>query len=374
MVVVLGAIVLMQVLRPAEEPARRTRRRRPRQTMSLHGAERDQLRRATVPFSVPRRAASRRTSRPRTSSGPNTREAPGRRRQDTRSRTSRRPSSAATGRRPTCTGSATEERNHDHTYCSGQRGRQLEGGNMSYAGDLTPQQAWNLLQRDPTRCSWTAAPEAEWSYVGVPDLPISNRAIFIEWVSFPDGARNAELRRRIARGRVSGTTAGRVPLPFRTAFDRCARTPRPQPAWPAYNMLDGFEGATDRTDIAVRSAGRHRPAVEAVVSRPRGGAFEKPLPDGVRTDDPRSARRPHAVRLRGDLRGAVPHLRLCLRERRAAAEARLHRRRSTTSSTPATATRPWRCSRSACVCSRARRRVSPRPAAWPRFSWRSVRC
>ena len=39
-----------------------------------------------------------------------------------------------------------------------------------YAGDLTPQQAWDLLADNPDAVLVDVRTEAEWRYVGVPDL------------------------------------------------------------------------------------------------------------------------------------------------------------------------------------------------------------
>ena len=57
---------------------------------------------------------------------------------------------------------------------------------------------------------------------------------------------------------------------------------------------------------------------------------------------PARARRHRTQRLRRDRRGAVPHLRLRLRQRRAG-RGDVRRHRSSTTSIPASPTRPWRC-------------------------------
>ena len=41
---------------------------------------------------------------------------------------------------------------------------------MSYAGDITPQQAWDLLNDDPEAVLVDCRTSAEWRFVGVPDL------------------------------------------------------------------------------------------------------------------------------------------------------------------------------------------------------------
>src|SRR5690606_19047373 len=45
-----------------------------------------------------------------------------------------------------------------------------DGGHMSaYAGDLTPQEAWDLLLSEPGAVLVDVRTEAEWRFVGVPD-------------------------------------------------------------------------------------------------------------------------------------------------------------------------------------------------------------
>jgi rhodanese-related sulfurtransferase len=39
---------------------------------------------------------------------------------------------------------------------------------QSYAGDLNPQDAWDLLQQEPNACLIDVRTAPEWQYVGVP--------------------------------------------------------------------------------------------------------------------------------------------------------------------------------------------------------------
>jgi rhodanese-related sulfurtransferase len=118
---------------------------------------------------------------------------------------------------------------------------------MSYAGDLTPQEAWNLLSEDPTSVLVDCRTQAEWSYVGVPDLTdVSKRAIFIEWVSFPDGARNADF---VTQLRQAGIENDQQVVFLCRSGQRsigAAEAATADGVAKAYNILDGFEGATDQ--------------------------------------------------------------------------------------------------------------------------------
>ena len=61
---------------------------------------------------------------------------------------------------------------------------------MSYAGDITPEEAWKLLDDDPQAVLVDCRTDAEWRFVGVPDLTsLSRDVVFIEW-NRTDGSRN----------------------------------------------------------------------------------------------------------------------------------------------------------------------------------------
>ena len=53
---------------------------------------------------------------------------------------------------------------------------------MSYAGDITPEQAWKLLSENPEAVLVDVRTDAEWRFVGVPDLASLGRdVVYIEW-------------------------------------------------------------------------------------------------------------------------------------------------------------------------------------------------
>src|SRR5262245_22163138 len=58
-----------------------------------------------------------------------------------------------------------------------------------YAGDLSPTESWNLLSKETDGQLVDVRTEAEWNFVGVPDLsPLKRRALFCEWQRFPAGS------------------------------------------------------------------------------------------------------------------------------------------------------------------------------------------
>lgn len=116
---------------------------------------------------------------------------------------------------------------------------------MSYAGDVTPREAWDALSADPNAVLVDVRTHAEWTYVGLPVLDELDRAVVpIEWVRYPDGSPNPHfldsLREVLDEGR---------PVYFlcRSGVRSIAAAEAATAAGlgPAYNVLDGFEGQHD---------------------------------------------------------------------------------------------------------------------------------
>ncbi|MGI9666796.1 MAG: rhodanese-like domain-containing protein [Acidimicrobiia bacterium] len=114
---------------------------------------------------------------------------------------------------------------------------------MTYAGDVTPEQAYQAISDDPNAVLVDVRTKPELAYVGTADLsPLGKRVIAIEWQQFPTGEQNPnfveELRaygigndqavyflcRSGARSRFAAVTATSA------GFER------------AHNIADGFEG------------------------------------------------------------------------------------------------------------------------------------
>ncbi|EHI12411.1 rhodanese-like domain-containing protein [Mycolicibacterium thermoresistibile] len=117
---------------------------------------------------------------------------------------------------------------------------------MSYAGDITPEQAWKLLSDDPAAVLVDVRTEAEWRFVGVPDLTsLGRRALFIEWVR-QDGSLNENFVEELTS---SGCKPGSGPVVFLCRSGNrsigAARAATAAGIEPSYNVLDGFEGDLD---------------------------------------------------------------------------------------------------------------------------------
>lgn len=129
-----------------------------------------------------------------------------------------------------------------------------------YAGDVTAGEAWLALAEAPDALLVDVRTQAEWNYVGVPDLtPLGKQAVFAEWQTYPAmqadpggfvDAVGAELERRGAgretkvyflcrSGQRSAAAAGAMAA---AGWGAC------------FNVAGGFEGRLD--------AARHRGALE----------------------------------------------------------------------------------------------------------------
>ena len=116
---------------------------------------------------------------------------------------------------------------------------------MSYAGDITPEEAWKVLNDNPDAVLVDCRTDAEWKFVGVPDLSSLQRdAILIEW-NRTDGSRNTDF---VGDLRAAGITGERPVVFLCRSGNRsigAAEAATEAGIGPSYNVLDGFEGNLD---------------------------------------------------------------------------------------------------------------------------------
>lgn len=114
---------------------------------------------------------------------------------------------------------------------------------MTYAGDLSPIDAYAALSADPDAVLIDVRTRPELAYVGYPDLSELGRQIIpIEWQMFPTGKQNPHFIEDLeARGIGKGQTlyficrSGVRSLHAAVAATEAGYTT-------AYNVADGFEG------------------------------------------------------------------------------------------------------------------------------------
>ena len=117
---------------------------------------------------------------------------------------------------------------------------------MSYAGDITPEESWKLLSENPEAVLVDCRTDAEWRWVGVPDLSTLGReVVFVEW-NHGNGQRNDNFVSDLI---AAGVTPGERPVVFMCRSGNrsipAAETATAAVIAPSYNVLDGFEGQLD---------------------------------------------------------------------------------------------------------------------------------
>ena len=116
----------------------------------------------------------------------------------------------------------------------------------SYAGDITPEEAWKILNDDPQAVLVDCRTDAEWRFVGVPDLTeLGREVVYIEW-NRTDGSRNDGFVDDLV---AAGVEPGDRPVVFLCRSGNrsigAAEAATAAGIAPSYNVLDGFEGDLD---------------------------------------------------------------------------------------------------------------------------------
>jgi rhodanese-related sulfurtransferase len=124
-----------------------------------------------------------------------------------------------------------------------------------YAGDVTSKEAWETLGREPGAVLVDVRTDAEWAFVGLPDLSqLGKGPILVPWQTFPDMRTNPNFAEEVGAKGVRHE---------QTVFLICRSGQRSRHAamalteagyGPCFNVSDGFEGGHD--------AERHRGTTE----------------------------------------------------------------------------------------------------------------
>lgn len=117
---------------------------------------------------------------------------------------------------------------------------------LGYAGDITPAEAWKVLASDGAAKLVDVRTQAEWVYVGLPDLAsLEKQPLLISWQVFPNMTRNPAFAEQLASQGVQ---------PGDTLLFLCRSGVRSKAAaelmtglgyGQCWNVSDGFEGPLD---------------------------------------------------------------------------------------------------------------------------------
>jgi len=132
-------------------------------------------------------------------------------------------------------------------------------GAAGYAGDLGPKETWERLKSDPHAQLVDVRTEAEWNFVGVPDLSaLERRTLLCEWQHFPAAA-NPNFAPEVAEAlKDAGYRKGSALffLCRSGARSRAAAIAMTQLGYgPCFNVAEGFEGALDQARHRGSAAG-----------------------------------------------------------------------------------------------------------------------
>ena len=121
---------------------------------------------------------------------------------------------------------------------------------VGYAGDLLAVDAYALLEGDSTSVLIDVRTQAEWAYVGTPDVQaLGKTPLFLEWQSYPSMAVDANFTGRLEALLLSGGVERGASLVFLCrsgARSRHAAIAMTSVGWaPCFNVSDGFEGPLD---------------------------------------------------------------------------------------------------------------------------------
>lgn len=121
-----------------------------------------------------------------------------------------------------------------------------------YAGDMTPEEAWQALANEPGAALVDVRTTAEWSYVGLPDLSsIGVPLLRVEWQRFPTGQNNPDFAEMLGEALQARETGRDAPIFFicrsgaRSASAAAAMTAAGYSR--CYNVAGGFEGRKDES-------------------------------------------------------------------------------------------------------------------------------
>lgn len=122
---------------------------------------------------------------------------------------------------------------------------------MSYAGDLSPQEAWAKLEEGAVLVD--VRTEGEWAHIGIPDTTSAsegrNDPLFIQW-NLAGGIPNARFIEQLKlqlKQPVSEEQGTELVFLCRSgARSIAAAIAATEAGFTSYNVLEGFEGEPDR--------------------------------------------------------------------------------------------------------------------------------
>ena len=118
---------------------------------------------------------------------------------------------------------------------------------MSYAGDLSPQEAWAKLEAGAILVD--VRTESEWARIGVPETASANESrtepLFIQW-NLAGGIPNSRFVEQLKQQAPDAAGAELLFLCRSGVRSVAAASAAAEAGFISYNILEGFEGAPDQ--------------------------------------------------------------------------------------------------------------------------------
>ena len=115
---------------------------------------------------------------------------------------------------------------------------------MSYAGDLSPQEAWAKLEAGAILVD--VRTEGEWAHIGIPDTKATeNDPLFIQW-NLAGGIPNSHFIDQLKQQAPEDAGTELVFLCRSGVRSIAAANAATEAGFVSYNVLEGFEGAPDQ--------------------------------------------------------------------------------------------------------------------------------
>ena len=127
-----------------------------------------------------------------------------------------------------------------------------------YAGDLSPEETWEILKNEEDAVLVDVRSAAEWAYVGMVDISsLGKEDAKIEWKSFSAGGmvENSDFAAQVAE--ISPNKDAKILSLCRSGVRSIATSKTLTEAGfsQAYNVLEGFEGDKDNAEHRGQTGG-----------------------------------------------------------------------------------------------------------------------
>ena len=117
---------------------------------------------------------------------------------------------------------------------------------LGYAGEIAPADTWDRLAADPEAKIIDVRTQAEWSFVGVPDLSsLGKQVLLVSWQVFPAMARNEAFAEQVAAHGIKKTDPLYLLCRSGVRSKAAAELLTQLGYTAAWNITDGFEGPHD---------------------------------------------------------------------------------------------------------------------------------